>query len=757
MDFTERSTRTYRTKQLFTKEELAEIESRCVHEELPYCSAACPMKLDVRGFAALVAEGRLAEARDMLEHCTPFPRILAAGCSAPCQGVCRLNEAGEGLNISAMERAVLRLAPPKTGRGLLKFKKKKTAAVFGASLFTLALAGELAGKSYPTKFFAAEKNAAELIANAAPFLSPEDAAYELASFEKMDIETVYCCEITPEFLAETAPGFDLACAREGLSTERPDPVTLVTGSRVITREYDEEKNVMRALYDARRAGVSADRLCQGMDPSVMRGGEGAVETKLYTNMQGVEPGARIPEGGGYSPETLRAEAARCIQCACTECIKGCAYLRHFDKFPRILTREIYNNTGIIMGDHMMNRAMNSCALCSQCSVLCPNGYDMGQVCLRARENMVETDKLSLAVHEFALRDLLFSNGEAFLSRTQPGLNTCKYVFFPGCQAGAVAPETVYSAYLDLKERLPGGVSIMLGCCGAVAKWSGRTELWKEEKEFLSEELHKLSDPIVIAACPTCKKTLSEFYGGEIIGVWDVLNDLGLPGGAEKFEGRALMRDACGARGDAGTQMAVRKIAGSLGAKIVEGEMSLDKAACCGYGGLVSYTNPQLSDEFAADCVKNDPDAVYLSYCMACRDRLARQGAKSVHILELVYGAPAPEPGDISQRRHNRLNLRQRLLREIWGEDIMEEKRDFDLHISDRARKLMDERMILDTDVLAVMENYRRTGEGVFDEETGLISSSCRLGNVTIWVKFTETTAGYSVQSAYSHRMTIETR
>ena len=33
MDFTERSTRVYRTKQLYTKDELAARESLCLHEQ----------------------------------------------------------------------------------------------------------------------------------------------------------------------------------------------------------------------------------------------------------------------------------------------------------------------------------------------------------------------------------------------------------------------------------------------------------------------------------------------------------------------------------------------------------------------------------------------------------------------------------------------------------------------------------------------------------------------------------------------------
>ena len=54
MDFTERSTRVYRTKQLYTKEELAAREALCVHEQPAFCAAACPLRLDARELLACV-------------------------------------------------------------------------------------------------------------------------------------------------------------------------------------------------------------------------------------------------------------------------------------------------------------------------------------------------------------------------------------------------------------------------------------------------------------------------------------------------------------------------------------------------------------------------------------------------------------------------------------------------------------------------------------------------------------------------------
>ena len=351
MDFTERSTRAYRTKQLYTKEELERREALCVHEQPAFCSAACPLKLDAREFARLCAEGDFTAARAMLERITPFPIILACGCGAPCSSSCRLGElpGGEGLNFPALERAAMRLGAPKTGRGMLKFKKKKTAAVFGSELFTLVTAAELARKSYPTVFYVREKDARELMLNCAPFLSGGDLDAEADRLNGMDLEIRYSAGLTPELFSAERGKYDLLCvSREYLQLvspgEEPDPVTLLCPGIGAIARCGGESGVLAALYDARRAGVSADRLAQGMDPATMRGEEGAVESRLYTDLSSAAPSRRVPESAeGYGPEEAKAEAARCIQCECVECLKGCAYLRHFNKFPRILTREIYNN------------------------------------------------------------------------------------------------------------------------------------------------------------------------------------------------------------------------------------------------------------------------------------------------------------------------------------------------------------------------------------------------------------------------------
>ena len=404
--------------------------------------------------------------------------------------------------------------------------------------------------------------------------------------------------------------------------------------------------------------------------------------------------------------------------------------------------------------YMMNGAINSCALCSQCTVTCPNGYDMAEICLSARRNMVDTGKMSLAVHEFALLDQLFSNGEAFLCRAEPGFEKCEYVFFPGCQAGAVAPEAVWRTYADLRARLGGGVAILLGCCGIISRWAGREELFNETLAQLRDALASLGNPKIITACPTCTKTLAQL--GECTGVWDILLEIGLPADAQHAVGEVTLHDACGARGDAHTQRAVRGLAGKLGCSVAEPAYSGERAPCCGYGGLAGFAKPEVAAEMTAFALEGTA-GVQLTYCMGCRDRYARAGAESAHILELVYGAAAGAPPGISEKRRNRLELKRRMLREIWMEDDAMERLDFKLEFTDEARALMEARMVLDTDVVRVMRAYRESGDAVVENDTGLIVTRARLGNVTFWVKFTEDADGYTVHRVYSHRMTIETR
>ena len=754
------STHVYRVNRI-SKEEMDNMVARCVYEEPPFCNASCPLKLDTRAVLKAAASGDFKKALQLYEKAVPFPLILSMGCEAPCEKACRLCEVGDGVAIRDIEAAVARFGQASRLGSVFRTKKKKTVAVLGSGLFPLFLAGELEKKAYPVTVFCEQADLEGFLHCETEFLDEEAFALELKRLREKDIQFEFGCGLTGEFFAEKRAVFDVLCCsapvRENLFPEAVCiPELMFCEEERFVSGYGE--GVMAAAFGAKKAALTVDRLAQNLDPRNMRGNEGAVESRLYTDLTEAQQLARTEKTGlGYTAEEAVEEAKRCIQCHCEECMKSCAYLVHYKKYPGLLSKEIYNNTQIIMGDHQLNKPMNACSLCGQCTVVCPNGFDMAHVCHVARQNMVSTDKMPLAPHEFALMDMLFSNGDAFLSRPQPGHESCRYVFFPGCQAAAIAPATVKAAYEDLCARLDGGVALMLGCCGAICDWAGRYEMQESTRQFLLTELAKLGDPVIIAGCPTCGKELKESVGGEIVGIWDVLEKIGLPEGAKGLDRPAALHDSCGARGDAATQQAIRKLAAALGVSLVETEYSGDRSPCCGYGGLTAYANREVAHEMTQKALGRAEEP-YISYCMACRDRFAREGRESHHILELVYGTDAGAPPDISEKRYNRLSLKRELLWELWHEETAEMKLDYELQYTEEARKLMDERMILTDDVIAVMNDYRETGEAVLDSETGLAIARRRIGNATFWVKFTEEGPNaYRIHGAYSHRMNVVRR
>lgn len=753
------STHVYHQKQMFTKEELANREQLCIYEELAYCNAACPLKIDVKDMIAALANEDFDKAYALYEKNTPFPHLLAEGCEAPCEKACKLNEVGDGIAIKKLEQAIVSYGNATKSRGGLRMKKKITVGIVGSGLFVLFLIGELAKKNYPMTVYCAESDLTAWLSVENSLISDETMLRTYNTLQNLDVQFCFNEKLTASLLEMLNKKYDVICAsmdvvQTNWPEEQPDRKLMYLESPGIICGPTE--GMLDSAFGAKKAALSVDRLAQNLHPSNTRGDEGAVPTRLFTSLEGVAASCRVISECCYTKEQAVKEASRCIQCHCDECIKACPYLKHYKKYPRLLTREIYNNVSIIMGDHVMNKPINACSLCGQCKVICPNGFDMAEVCHLARQNMVATDKMPLAPHEFALMDMMFSNGEAFLARSQVGYETCQYVFFPGCQASAIAPATVRAAYNDLCARLEGGVGLILGCCGVIADWAGRTEMFEETQLLLKEALHKMGDPTIICACPTCQKTLEAFAATSTVGIWQLLEEIGLPECAQKKSREVALHDSCGARGDVNTQNTIRRLAERLGCNIVPTVYDGDTSPCCGYGGLTQYANREVAHEMAEMCLSRS-DAPYLTYCMACRDRFAREGRESMHILELVYGTSADHCPDISQKRYNRLGLKQQLLSELWKEDFAFMDVPFDIQYTPEALRLMNDRMILKSDVAQVLTALRETNEAIFDEETGLSITRARLGNVTFWVKYEEIEDGYLVIGAYSHRMGIAVR
>lgn len=768
------------------QDELRRLEDRCIQEHAPACSAACPLHVDVRAMTAETTRGDFAAAAGIFKKTVPFPGIISRVCDHPCQAVCKRREAGDAVSIRALERACLERSSGLEDRIQVLPRKDRRAAIVGGGLSGLTAAFDLGRKGYAAVVFERENRLGgslrrfsgeelPLRTAADDFLILKEVGVEirLGTTVGKDIDFGELCagfETVYLGLGENPPdSFALAVDRKG--NVDVDPATFSTsragvfaGGGMLRR--DTNRSPIQSMADGRRAAISMDRYFQQVSLTAGRTGEGSYTTRLYTVTEGIVPLPVVPMADarqGYSADEAVQEAARCIQCECLECVKVCEYLKSFGSYPRQYVRQIYNNLAIVMGHRHANKLINSCSLCGLCREVCPGDLHMGLVCGKARQTLVRQGRMPPSAHDFPIRDMLFSNSDkCALVRRQPGVVTSRFLFFPGCQLTASYPEQVKRVYSLLRDKLAGGVGLMLRCCGAPADWSGREELFREVMESFTESWRDMGSPELILACSTCFETFkSRLPGTAVSSLWEILDRLGLPQTGRPGESPAVaVHDACSTRHEPFIHESVRNILGRLGMRVEELPLTRDRTECCGYGGLMFFANAELAGKVIER--RNARSSLdYVAYCAMCRDYLAKRGKRVAHLLDLVLGASMEEAVGrgvpvYSQRHENRARLKTSLLAELWGEETPERESSekIALSVSDRMRDIMEERLILVEDVLQVIEYAERTGNRLLNRETGHTLAHHRPASVTYWVEYSAEGDRFVIHNAYSHRMEV---
>lgn len=761
---------------------LRQLESQCIQEEPALCTAACPLHVDGRSFVGHIAQGRWEQAKGILNKTMPFPGILGRICEHPCENLCKRREAGDPIAISELERAcvqTVKVRPkltPLPARG-------KAVAVLGSGMDGLTVALDLAKKGYTVHLrepderlggtlcqLPQERLPASVIAAETAVLEGLGVWIELgATLDKAAFEAA-CGEFDAVYISlDIRDGMDGDWAGEGGPSAEPDPLTL-TSSRAgvfISRLVRDPKKFAPAAEatQGRKAATSIDRYLQNASLTAGREKEGPIRTRLYTRLEGVEESQRIPlsDPSGYQPDEAEQEAARCLQCECLECVKLCPYLEHYKGYPKRYAREIYNNAAIVKGVRQANTLINTCSLCGLCQTVCPEDFSMADLCLKARQDMVQKGKMPPSAHEFALLDMAFSNSDKCrMARHAPGTAKSDYLFFPGCQLSGSAPEQVAALYDHLGSRLNGDLGVFLGCCGAPAGWAGNQPLFEGELGRFREQWDQLGNPRLILACSACYQTLRPHLPEDaLVSLWEILDDLGLPPDLAPPPSQTLaVIDPCTVRHEGRIREKVRALLQKLGADLEALEYSGELTECCGYGGLMSHANPEVAQKVLARRVKQS-DNDYLAYCAMCRDHLAGAGKRTMHLLDLIWPQHT-DPGDqprlgYSRRQENRARLKADLLKRLWKEapPEMERYERIRLEISPEVLAAMEARRILKSDIQALIHHAETGKKRFYNPKTQRYLARYRPVNVCFWAEYSPTPTGYRVHNAYCHRMEVE--
>lgn len=749
------------------------LEEKCIQENPPACMAGCPIHVDPRKLMQQLRRQDLQGAWAVLRQRQPFPGIIGRICDHPCEAVCRREEVGGSIAVAALERYCVETYgyEPETLRP--QARKSQRIAVAGGGLRGLTAAYDLAKKGYAvTVYEKSSRLGGSLWQIPLEQLPPEVIEAEFSSLSRLEIEVKLEAEVTGQNLQAMREAFNAVYLAfspasiqellgEALDTDPQTCATPVPG--LFAGTYEGDPNSIFAVADGRRAAVSIDRYLQGASLTASREREGVFETRLYVkldNIPSVPPVLFSKVLKPCTPEEALQEAERCLDCQCLECVKVCKYLESYQGYPKKYIREIYNNAAIVKGTHYANKMINSCALCGLCAEVCPYDLDMGQVCLASRQDMVRREKMPPSAHDFALRDMAFSNsGQFAMARHQPGRKSSKYAFFPGCQLCGSSPEQVERVYDLLTAQLPDGVGLMLRCCGAPAHWAGEEALFDEAFSQFKAEWEGLGKPILIAACSSCYAMFKEKV--PVISLWEIMADLELPIASDRDAALSVaVQDPCTTRHEQRIHEAVRKILAKSNVMIEELPYNKELTQCCGFGGLMGFANPGLAKGFTEARVQESP-LDYVTYCAMCRDRFAACGKRTLHILDLMYPESRSDPAirkdpGFTRRHENRAQLKRKLLHERWQEKqgMEADYRSIKLFYSEETRKRLEDRLILNEDIQQVIEAAERTGRKFVNPDNQHNLAHFRPARVTYWVEYRAEGEGFRVHNAYSHRMEV---
>jgi NADPH-dependent glutamate synthase beta subunit-like oxidoreductase/Pyruvate/2-oxoacid:ferredoxin oxidoreductase delta subunit len=189
----------------------------------PPCQSACPSSIDIKGFLALVREGKEPEAAALIREKAPFPGILGRICPRPCETVCRRNRVegtygalrknrpfhsegrmkgaiGAAVAICSMKRHIADSELATLGKPQLPAPAPSTGkkvAVIGAGPAGMSAAYFLCLKGHAVTVFEKHKKSGGMLRYGIPYYRLPDAALnaEFGAIEALGVEVRYGVEI----------------------------------------------------------------------------------------------------------------------------------------------------------------------------------------------------------------------------------------------------------------------------------------------------------------------------------------------------------------------------------------------------------------------------------------------------------------------------------------------------------------------------------------------------------------------------------
>jgi heterodisulfide reductase subunit A len=156
------------------------------------CATTCPAGVQAHGYVALIAQGKFAEALDVLRRTMPFAGVCGRICTHPCEGECERGKVDQPIAIRMLKRFMADYEVKKGRERATPAERTRIdrVAIVGSGPAGIACAYDLVRQGYPVTVFEAEGKAGGLLRWGIPdFRLPKDVLdNELAYVQELGVD-----------------------------------------------------------------------------------------------------------------------------------------------------------------------------------------------------------------------------------------------------------------------------------------------------------------------------------------------------------------------------------------------------------------------------------------------------------------------------------------------------------------------------------------------------------------------------------------
>ncbi len=243
------------------------------------CKDACPIHMNIQGYAALIAAGRLKEAYDLIRRTNPLPIVCGRVCYAPCEEACNRGQIDGPVAIRELKRFVTEQididaieVPEITSNG-------RKVAIIGSGPAGLAAAHDLALEGYEATIFESLPEPGGMLRVGIPeYRLPKDV---------LEKEIGYIKRLGVEIKTGTRIGGEIPLEELRKSYEA---IFIATGAHEGTRlniPGEESPGVVNAIDFLRDTNMGCDASL-GQKVAIIGGGNTAIDAARVARRSGCE-------------------------------------------------------------------------------------------------------------------------------------------------------------------------------------------------------------------------------------------------------------------------------------------------------------------------------------------------------------------------------------------------------------------------------------------------------------------------------------